>query len=745
MALDREALAREGERLFRSGDLAAARECFLRLLALDPDDLEAENNLGVILLQEGRVEEARGIFEGILARDPAHGDALVNLFLVLREEGRGKDMLPHLEKALALRPGDLELQRLSAEARGAAGEVFFVLSAGLCGMETISAVLNTIPDVHCTLVTPSQLGREAWERSRDVTSGRVLLGEKIYPLITRDVAARRTCGVVSSGLIFFAPQIARDIPEARFVFILRHPLEFVRSALYRNYYGGHREDVFRPAPLKGTEGEVDWRDKSQAEKICHLWNLCQEAMAATVDLLPAGASLTLKYEDLFSKPREWERLFKFLGLPGPPGRLAETAALRRGEVKTTGRFPRVRDWSPSFRGLIEDACRVWGVRHGYLEPCGQGGKGVKRKGSGRRVPLVTVGLPLYSGGTTLAGAIEGILAQDFRDFELIVSDHGRDPFVEEVARHYEKMDHRVRFVQSDDRGDYLGVHNLARMIEFSESPYFMWASWDDRVAPFFISRCLSVLEKDEAVALAYPRSYVFDREGKVLGYGADALKADSDDPAERYLNVIRDLKQCNAFYGLFRRPLMRKTRSLRMKAYAHDNLFLAEISLLGKIVQIDDVLFYRRLTRNYDRSLDEHHADVIRALDPSYQEEGITLPFCRLTYAHCEIINLSPLPGEVKERLTAETIRCFRERWGGNMRYELDRLVSLVRRGIHYLTWDGRGRETVGEEAPYLSNFHLFGLLKRLQEGLFIYPERRDLWETLEILKDRARKGRETI
>ena len=53
--------------------------------------------------------------------------------------------------------------------------------------------------------------------------------------------------------------------------------------------------------------------------------------------------------------------------------------------------------------------------------------------------------------------------------------------------------------------------------------------------------------------------------------------------------------------------LYEKDPLLRKNCYAHDNLFLAEIALLGKIVQIDDVLFIDASPEITNRSLAEHY------------------------------------------------------------------------------------------------------------------------------------------
>ncbi len=63
---------------------------------------------------------------------------------------------------------------------------------------------------------------------------------------------------------------------------------------------------------------------------------------------------------------------------------------------------------------------------------------------GNRRPLVSVGLPVYNGEEFIRESIESILSQDFKDFELIISDNGSTDSTPRICAEYEKLDHRPR-------------------------------------------------------------------------------------------------------------------------------------------------------------------------------------------------------------------------------------------------------------------------------------------------------------
>ena len=755
-----EAIMGRAEALYADGRRDEAKECLLTVLGAEPSHKEALNNLGVIHYEEGDARKATDFFLKALTADPYFRDALLNLAYALRSIGQLPAIATLIKKQVAKDPRDRELRgildemySLSRQETEAdkqffreAGESFFVLSTGNCGTATLAEALRTAtnarihhhPDNVLEENLPACYQGQEDRRKVFYTSRRKLM----------EAAWREGSiyGETTPATAYFWDLLARDLPRAKFVVLVRNPLSFVCSSLQRNFYQGHRGDKLRLHPSPEDRNYPEWKELSQAEKICRLWTDTYLGILRGREAVDPGRAMILHLEDLAADTKAVKDLFGFLGLTGFQADVIAPILQTRLNAVAYGRFPGIADWSGDMRHRVISICgpaaKELGCRPEEIyDPLADGPAAnqistpIPTYPAVKRLPRVTIGLLLYSGGAMLSQSLESILSQDCGDFELIVSDHGSDPFVEEVGRHYERLDRRIRYMNSGDQQKYLGINNFARMIELSESPHFMWASYDDRIEKGFVRRCLETIEKDDAIALVYPRSQVYNEQGDLIGPGNDALKADGDDPGDRFLHVIWELNMCNAFYGLFRRQMMRKTRSLRMNAYAHDNLFLAEIALLGRIVQIEDVLFIRHLTRNYDLSLAEHHADVIDALDPSYLEAGITLPFCRLTYAHCELINHSRLPMDRKEFFTAEIRRCFRHRWAGQLEYELSRLIQLIKNQVFYLTWDGRTYQPdMHRQSHQLFHFHLTDLLKTVSEALFIFPEHEDLQEAFHLL-----------
>jgi len=97
-----------GRAYYTKSRLAEARKAFLKLLDLDPHDVRAENNLGLILETEG---QPAGAIEAYRRAIAWQADSLrpseqpyVNLGSILMEQGQIKDALEPLQKAVEVAP-----------------------------------------------------------------------------------------------------------------------------------------------------------------------------------------------------------------------------------------------------------------------------------------------------------------------------------------------------------------------------------------------------------------------------------------------------------------------------------------------------------------------------------------------------------------------------------------------------------------------------------------------------------------
>jgi glycosyltransferase involved in cell wall biosynthesis len=228
-----------------------------------------------------------------------------------------------------------------------------------------------------------------------------------------------------------------------------------------------------------------------------------------------------------------------------------------------------------------------------------------------RVPDVSIGLPVYNGADFLGAAIESHLAQTFGDFELVISDNASTDGTEELCRRYARQDRRIRYVR---QAENIGANaNYNEVVGISRAPYFRWAADDDILAPEYLEKTYGLLSKDDDAVLCHSFTTYIDEAGEPLRAADDGRgfvddqgtyvdgpdpsvatrRLDSPHPHVRFRDVLLHTKWCFEIFGLLRREVL-LTTPLHQRFYGTDRVLLAELSLLGTWLVVEEPLWARR-------------------------------------------------------------------------------------------------------------------------------------------------------
>jgi glycosyltransferase involved in cell wall biosynthesis len=218
-----------------------------------------------------------------------------------------------------------------------------------------------------------------------------------------------------------------------------------------------------------------------------------------------------------------------------------------------------------------------------------------RSGGNPSEPLVSIGLPVYNGGAYLAGSIESLLGQTYRNIELYISDNASTDGSSALCAEFARRDSRVRYSRLET--NIGGVNNHNRVIEETRGDYFMFGSSDDLWQPTYVQRCVEVLNADPGVVLAYTINATMDENGSSTGAYPAALRLDVNDVVQRFSQLTPIANPIEPFYGLIRRGALRTTARMPLHP-GFDRFLLAELGLLGRFHQILEPLYIRRLHQN---------------------------------------------------------------------------------------------------------------------------------------------------
>jgi hypothetical protein len=208
--------------------------------------------------------------------------------------------------------------------------------------------------------------------------------------------------------------------------------------------------------------------------------------------------------------------------------------------------------------------------------------------------LVSVGLPIRNEEQYLAETLDGLLAQDYSNLEIVISDNASTDRTSEICRSYAARDPRISYHRQEHNGG--APENFNEAFRRSSGEYFTWASGHDRRAPSAIRNCVEVLEARPEVILCYPHTLLQTYAGTTVEVTDDHLETTGLTAAQRLDMTIRDLGRCNAFHGVIRSSALRRTRLCR-PCLGPDNVLLTELSVLGPVHQIEPRLFIRTENR----------------------------------------------------------------------------------------------------------------------------------------------------
>jgi glycosyltransferase involved in cell wall biosynthesis len=210
-------------------------------------------------------------------------------------------------------------------------------------------------------------------------------------------------------------------------------------------------------------------------------------------------------------------------------------------------------------------------------------------------PLVSIGMPLYNSAQYVREALEALLAQDYPNFELVISDNASTDATEDICREYAARDERIRYVRADINMG--AVWNFRRVFELARGEYFMWAAFDDLRAPQYLSRCVEALEAHPQAVMCCTDIQIIDEDGEPV-QEADfplGIRMSGREVWQRVSAISRSLYWYD-FYGLMRRSVLAATRLPRL-GWGFDVILMMEMGLRGEVLLVPEKLFFYRIIK----------------------------------------------------------------------------------------------------------------------------------------------------
>ncbi|MDZ7289978.1 MAG: glycosyltransferase [candidate division KSB1 bacterium] len=295
-------------------------------------------------------------------------------------------------------------------------------------------------------------------------------------------------------------------------------------------------------------------------------------------------------------------------------------------------------------------------------------------------PRVSIGLPVFNGEPFLAETLESLLAQTYSDFELIISDNASTDQTGQICQAFAARDDRIRYHRNEK--NFGASRNYNRVFELSHGEYFKWAAADDLCAPEFLQRCVDILDRDPEVVVCYCKTQIIDHDGVMVENYDDRLHLQSPVAKERFLQLMRSMRECNAVFGLMRSEVLKKTRLIG-NYVGSDGCLLAELCLHGKFYEIPEYLFFRR-THPGACSSNKDQEHQLEFFDPRLKGR-IVFPWWRRRLEDFASVMRAPIRSRDKWALFADLafgIFYNRKTYLRELQIALEQLLHRQRKGL---------------------------------------------------------------
>lgn len=268
---------------------------------------------------------------------------------------------------------------------------------------------------------------------------------------------------------------------------------------------------------------------------------------------------------------------------------------------------------------------------------------------GERPPRVSFGLAVWNGEATIRRCLDSLLAQDFTDFEVVVSDNASTDETSQILEEYAARDPRIRV--SRNRENIGQIENVNLVFRQSRGEYFRWIGDGDWLEPHFASRCVEALDADPGAILvtSYFRIHQDDGTSRYEEYRGERLE--SERPERRFARILwfyhaGDAKY-DPVYGMMRRDALERTHLVWMMDWG-DRMMAAELSLLGRFQHLPECLAHRTKDSGPKPS---SYEELLRRYHPTRYQE-LPAPPRRIFKGMLSIIRAAPLT--LRQRLRCQ-------------------------------------------------------------------------------------------
>lgn len=285
--------------------------------------------------------------------------------------------------------------------------------------------------------------------------------------------------------------------------------------------------------------------------------------------------------------------------------------------------------------------------------------------------LLSVIVPVYNAEKYVEECIGSILAQTYRNLELILVDDGSKDTSGEICRHWAQKDARVKYVYQENAG-VGAARNLG--LSNASGEWIAFVDADDYIEPNFCTSMTDVLGVNGQVAFCAFRQVHGDRNEDSTEYTFETNVYPS-----RLFEFWKKKKKCSVWGAVYKKELLRGIEFSESLYVGEDTLFLSEVIVRSEnLIYYDAPLYHYRVLENsaYHGSFDrkkKSEIDAWQRICEVFPKGSLGRLSAESVCAEMCLYMLRIYANDAKfdDTVAAELIRIYREKLLSLIRYDL--------------------------------------------------------------------------
>ena len=218
---------------------------------------------------------------------------------------------------------------------------------------------------------------------------------------------------------------------------------------------------------------------------------------------------------------------------------------------------------------------------------------------------VTIALPVYNGSEVVEDALNSLLQQSYKNFQIIICDDNSTDCTFDLCKKFAEHSDNIRVLRNEKN---LGPQkNLLKILQMSNTDFFVWASQDDYWHSEYLSLLVKTFHSHKSAVLAVCDMSLFSSkgDGQQLTFSG-RWNPEKLSRIELLASILIPLKsfsylKTNLYlHGLIRTSSLKLVASKLLTFSGHDRVWVALLALQGGFSYVEKEMYFRRVDFGYE-------------------------------------------------------------------------------------------------------------------------------------------------